>query len=141
MQYSSAHGSPFTCRGGGTASLLGLLLGRTARCAWNTLSWPAIFFSVILAGLRVSPAYFLSTEVGADESHDELHFRIITLYCRFEVASKKAKGIIDMLECRTLHIEVRTLCMLLSRSRRRVIYITKALQILLEPSLDLGDLL
>lgn len=80
-----------------------------------------------------------SRGVGADDSHDEPY--IGGANPRSGVASKKAKGIIDMLECRHLHVEVSTLRMLLGRSRRRVIYIAKALQILLKPSLDLGHLL
>lgn len=123
----------------GDGVTFGLFLGRTARCAWNTLSYPAGFFSIVLARVVFFFCFFLSRGVGADESHDELY--IGGANCRFEVASKKAKGIIDMLECCHLHVEVSTLRMLLGRSRRRVIYITKALQILLKPSLDLGHLL
>lgn len=64
MQYSSAHGSllPYCSEG---RRRFWPFLGRTARCAWNTLSCPAIFFSIVLARSRVLYCFFLPERLAA----------------------------------------------------------------------------
>lgn len=64
MQYSSAHGSLLLYCSEGRRHFWPFL-GRTARCSWNTLSYPAIFFSIVLARLRVLSCFFPPKRSGA----------------------------------------------------------------------------